>query len=103
MSYANHLTALTGRTNYGPKPEDVPPSPAPLRKPHHLVWDERLTEADKAQVAKLNASLDRLDARRDQTRRALRSLQDRVETCRLPAWPSASNGCLDGRNGGRLE
>jgi hypothetical protein len=44
--------------------EDVPPTPALLREPHRLVWDERLTKADKVQVAELNASLDRLDARR---------------------------------------
>src|SRR5258708_2753859 len=44
--------------------EDEPPPTATLREPHRLAWDDRLTEADKALVEELNASLDRLDAGR---------------------------------------
>src|SRR5260370_39878600 len=44
--------------------EDAPPSMVTLREPHRLTWDERLTDADKALVAELNASLDRLNCRR---------------------------------------
>jgi hypothetical protein len=35
-----------------------------LKYPNLLQWDDRLPEADKAEVATLNESLDRLDARR---------------------------------------
>jgi hypothetical protein len=44
--------------------EDILSPPASLREPHHLVWDERLTEKDKALVSQLNAALDRLNQRR---------------------------------------
>jgi hypothetical protein len=44
--------------------EDIRSPPASLREPHHLVWDERLTEKDKALVSQLNAALDRLNERR---------------------------------------
>jgi hypothetical protein len=35
-----------------------------LKEPNHLMWDDRLTEADKGLVARLNELLDRLDAGR---------------------------------------
>jgi hypothetical protein len=35
-----------------------------LRPPASLIWDDRLTETDKDEVAELNASLDRLDGMR---------------------------------------
>jgi hypothetical protein len=35
-----------------------------LKEPIHLIWDGRLDEADKAEVAGLNASLDRLSGMR---------------------------------------
>jgi hypothetical protein len=44
--------------------DDSLPSSGTLREPDPLIWDERLTEADKPLVAQLNESLDRLNGRR---------------------------------------
>jgi hypothetical protein len=35
-----------------------------LREPRHLVWDDRLPEADKQTIEQLNQSLDRLNGLR---------------------------------------
>lgn len=44
--------------------EDISQLAASLREPHLLLWDERLTEKDKALVAELNGALKRLNERR---------------------------------------